>query len=860
MENKYIDQNWLHIDLHMHSYYSTLQSKKDKDRLRKMEPDELIDILEKQGIQIFSITDHDYFANEYYDKISNYIDDKHKKIVLIDGVEFDAYLENNSDCHIHACVYMEPGVDREKLHEIVNNLYNQDGIYGGKPLLCDILNELYNLNKKVIVIPHGDKSASEKGQKNRAILNRSLFGLLNSNTKKSIYKYSMYKIFNSFEMKPGVLNKPTIQHWAANFYECTQNFNELVNKHSADEINEIIPHLSQKINNKDFELSEFENDVYKRVIEYAKYFSYFTFSDWHNKEEYKPKVNNFIFGSLDHAFDSFELATIDPMSRVILTKDKEISIPNSFLYKVEFKINDQKKTIYLTPGLNAVIGKRGSGKSLFLSVLKSLKDSNSNENAENKYSSLNISNIVAYDRDNNKIEEGELSSATFLSQNDIDAIYRDPELAEDSIANKFPKLEKYDTQKLELISELTAKIRPFLNDYKTVTPFVSCIKDQDDYNYDKYKSIEKYESKLSQKFDTILNTSNEINKDLKEIGLNNQEMSKLISQIKLIKDYYMEILINYNSLIQKHNSGIEKIRELSSNVVQDNIQNREEIKKCLMVIKKNFDQLLIFKKLEYCVDNYDVKSTKLSLKKDGSYLFASYYSVPNDIKDQISEKITDEVKKTGNKSCNKTGTITDLYNILWGNLNLKSNVNIGKSIKAFISSEIFKPKKEFYEIKDESLSSEVDKIEDIKTLEELVEEGRIVNLSKESLGTKSAAYLNMLFDSNDRLLVFDQPEDNIDNNYISNNLVPLIKNKKKTKQLVFVTHNPSVAVYGDAFNYIFVTNENEINYSNFLLENSKDRDDILDILEGGKRSFSNRNMKFGNVIAEEDYSDENNNN
>ena len=42
------------------------------------------------------------------------------------------------------------------------------------------------------------------------------------------------------------------------------------------------------------------------------------------------------------------------------------------------------------------------------------------------------------------------------------------------------------------------------------------------------------------------------------------------------------------------------------------------------------------------------------------------------------------------------------------------------------------------------------------------------NLSKASLGTQSVAYLDMLFDLEETILVLDQPEDNIDNDYISN--------------------------------------------------------------------------------------------
>ena len=112
----------------------------------------------------------------------------------------------------------------------------------------------------------------------------------------------------------------------------------------------------------------------------------------------------------------------------------------------------------------------------------------------------------------------------------------------------------------------------------------------------------------------------------------------------------------------------------------------------------------------------------------------------------------------------------------------------------------------------------------------------------------------MLFELNESILLFDQPEDNIDNDYISQTLVSIIKEKKKIKQLIFVTHNPTVAVYGDAFNYIFVTNDGgEIDYKNYLIESQDDKEEIMNILDGGRQSFSNRNKKYGNVLGEEEY-------
>jgi len=138
-------------------------------------------------------------------------------------------------------------------------------------------------------------------------------------------------------------------------------------------------------------------------------------------------------------------------------------------------------------------------------------------------------------------------------------------------------------------------------------------------------------------------------------------------------------------------------------------------------------------------------------------------------------------------------------------------------------------------------------------LEDYLKQNKIRNLTDASPGMKSVAYLDMLFDLDETILILDQPEDNIDNDYISKYLVPNIKGKKKIKQLIFVTHNPSVAVYGDSFNYVYVENNDKINYTNYLIEKKEDKDKLINILEGGKNSFSNRNKKFGNVLGDEEY-------
>ena len=47
-------------------------------------------------------------------------------------------------------------------------------------------------------------------------------------------------------------------------------------------------------------------------------------------------------------------------------------------------------------------------------------------------------------------------------------------------------------------------------------------------------------------------------------------------------------------------------------------------------------------------------------------------------------------------------------------------------------------------------------------------------------------------------LVIDQPEDNLDNDSIFKVLAPCIREAKKRRQVIMVTHNPNLAVGADA--------------------------------------------------------------
>ena len=311
--------------------------------------------------------------------------------------------------------------------------------------------------------------------------------------------------------------------------------------------------------------------------------------------------------------------------------------------------------------------------------------------------------------------------------------------------------------------------------------------------------------------------------------------------------YYLGLISKYNDLLEKHNSRIQEFNSgLTSNQITFN-QNMKDIRNAVNLLKENLLIQLYLEKFKKLVNNFSIDNPPVEIAKKGKYLFVTCYDIPGDLKNQIEEKIL--------KTIYRGSSMYDLDNYVKGESNKKLNGSfktVVDELRKYLAGDAFKPKKEFYEIKNDA----IDYKNSVKTLHDLkkhVENKNLVNLTNSSPGTMSVAYLDMLFDLEEKILILDQPEDNIDNDYISNYLVPNIKEKKQIKQLIFVTHNPSVAVYGDAFNYIYVENNDGIKYTNYLIEKYEDKEKLINILEGGRPSFSNRNKKFGNVIGYDEY-------
>ncbi len=90
-------------------------------------------------------------------------------------------------------------------------------------------------------------------------------------------------------------------------------------------------------------------------------------------------------------------------------------------------------------------------------------------------------------------------------------------------------------------------------------------------------------------------------------------------------------------------------------------------------------------------------------------------------------------------------------------------------------------------------------------------------------------------------LVLDQPEDDLDNHLIYDLVVRQLRESKKRRQVIVVTHNANIVVNGDAERvHAFDFRGQCYVKENGCLQEALVRTEICRVMEGGRRAFDNR--------------------
>ena len=319
-----------------------------------------------------------------------------------------------------------------------------------------------------------------------------------------------------------------------------------------------------------------------------------------------------------------------------------------------------------------------------------------------------------------------------------------------------------------------------------------------------------------------------------------------------IKEMESDSLYQKGEAFYKENGAVEALNKRLDSEKKKAEDIKEKLKKC-----KEYDEKIITAQnaiMEKHASFYNIMtavSEQVSMEKDD----VSIVPVPQ----FASEKFFSFIENNFNKRAQK---VQALLGFVWQD---------ATSFNEFIENvfeDIVNGRYTLKSSRDEKqVASELVSTNYYKLIYDVKYQGD--TLSSMSEGKKAFVILRMIldFDENECPILIDQPEDDLDNRAIYNDLVTYIRAKKAQRQMILVTHNPNVVVAADS-EEIIVSNQDGINsknqddikfeYRSGAMENTYEQDKtksvlisqgirqhVCDLLEGGDIAFKQRENKYG---------------
>lgn len=110
-----------------------------------------------------------------------------------------------------------------------------------------------------------------------------------------------------------------------------------------------------------------------------------------------------------------------------------------------------------------------------------------------------------------------------------------------------------------------------------------------------------------------------------------------------------------------------------------------------------------------------------------------------------------------------------------------------------------------------------------------------------SFGQRATATIIILLSLGNTPIIIDEPESNLGEPVIYNELVKILKIIKSKRQIIFATHNANIVINGDSDQVIHLDKDSKI--TSFTIENIEQRSKLY-ALEGGAEAFLNREKRY----------------
>lgn len=821
-------QDWIKFDLHQHTINEKPYDRKKKNNLYTHKL--FYELLQKQGVNLKAVTNHNTL--NITDHIKHALICKKLNISYLPGVEIDYNFSKDlsPESRFHAITILNPSNDVIKFAKTLNDLFDKK-VKDPLSLNREELALLHN-NIEFIFIPHalkaqgimpgvGIKLNDELDWVTEVLENGYAFPVLFENTK-DYFKYSLY--------------------------------NELIER--------------KKINDIDFTIATYSGSD-----------SLFD-KDFNRKTTALQRVKYYYNGL--PTYRGLELAIRNHSTRIAAGDNiiKRSNYIKTIKFRENSSFNMEGKEIILSPYLNVIIGASGSGKTLLLNEIYKNIEGNDLSVCSNSSKSNG-----AYEK---KIGKEPLIDLEFVNDSATTKI-RTFEMP-----NIFKEILKYSSDIKEVGKLFNINMQENINNFISTfvddcTEYINVLNISIKNKKEGNDSIEKLKLNID-----FMNANKITNSELKlnECKFNSKKLDSLTNDLLSIENIFKEketILTHFKNikgfvnddpnidkiikiynvlLLELSNTQNKKNKELNIQKIQESIYSTinksiNKIIKDLGVKEKTYKTNE--KNASIAIDNigkHVISFIKQKNKIDETHIIFPY----DEIKNSIQKNNSNDTARYSMKFDKEDLTHVRIFNSPLINTqknitNLKHFLNIDAEINLFDSVAM----KNFVSQANDN-DIEINKLFDIDIPSSLSLEFNVKNIWKQveelNPGTIAEIAINYFFEtsikkSEPNIIFIDQPENDVDKEFITNVLSKFLINNKLIHQIFITTHDPILAINGDA-NVIIessLIDHNIIKYEDFPIEYESNlligTNEVARILDGGRQNIKERYQKYGGILKYE---------
>ena len=347
-----------------------------------------------------------------------------------------------------------------------------------------------------------------------------------------------------------------------------------------------------------------------------------------------------------------------------------------------------------------------------------------------------------------------------------------------------------------------------------------------EFNKEIFKSLDEILKSFKEKFDKIIDIMKDAKNDVTDLekvkGKFEELNSNLIEEFSEIKRKINQKQINPDDYIK----STKTLNLLNSKLKELNKKNEAEIN----LTKKLEEQLTELKDLwfqEYSI--YNKETNTVNEKKLAIAIEIEFKGNKEEFKKFLIDILKGSNIQTSNidKIVNSYKDTIEIYYDLYekesrlteilksGNQLLNFKNFIEKQLEPFLTFRV--PDKYIFKYKDKILQ-------------------------EHSLGQRASALIIFILSMYETdLILIDQPEDDLDNQSIYNDVIKEICSLKNKTQFIFATHNPNIPVLGDSEQVIsceYFDDKIKTNVSS--IDDKLSQEEIINIMEGGEDAFKKR--------------------